>query len=344
MSEDKMSQQPTTSEPHSSNHKRPRIGIALGGGAARGWAHIGILKQLAQMGIRPDIIAGCSIGSIVGAAYAADNLTKLEKWALSLGKLEMMRYFELKTTFNGFAHQQKLREFFHQYVCAEQQNIGGLKKPFATVAADLHSGEEIWLREGKVIDAVWASIALPGLFPPVAYKDSWLMDGGLVNPVPVSLCRTLGADIVIAVNLNSTQCDKKREQFAVENDQLQVTAPTSPDPGSTEQELPKPATEQENSLFSNVTDTLREYSNTLFTRDEPVSTAPGLMDTLVGSINITQNRITRFQLAQHPPDVLLSPRVGNLSLLEFYRAEEAIQEGQNCALRMRAELENIVKA
>ena len=125
-----------------SEHKKKRIGIALGGGAARGWAHIGVLQQLEQMGIRPHVIAGCSIGSIVGAAYAVNNLEKLEKWAVSLGKLEMVRYFELKTSFNGFAHQQKLREFFHEHVCAEQQTINSLKKRFATVAADLHSGEE----------------------------------------------------------------------------------------------------------------------------------------------------------------------------------------------------------
>ena len=117
-------------------HKQPRIGVALGGGAARGWAHIGVLQQLEQMGIRPDIIAGCSIGSIVGAACAVNNLDKLEKWALSLGRLEMVRYFELRASFNGFAHQQKLREFFHEHVCSENQNIGGLKKQFAAVAAE----------------------------------------------------------------------------------------------------------------------------------------------------------------------------------------------------------------
>ncbi len=196
--------------------QKPRLGIALGGGAARGWAHIGVLKQLDKMGIRPDIVAGCSIGAIVGAAYAVNNLDKLEKWTLSLGKLEMMRYFELKARFNGFAHQQKLREFFNDHVCATQQSIDGLNTAFATVATDLHSGEEIWLREGKVIDAVWASIALPGLFPPLAYQDRWLVDGGLVNPVPVSLCRALGADRVIAVNVNSMQTAQREAAADVE--------------------------------------------------------------------------------------------------------------------------------
>ena len=319
----------------STKQTRPRIGVALGGGAARGWAHIGVLKQLEKMGIRPDVIAGCSIGSIVGAACAVDNLDKLEKWALSLGKLEMVRYFELKTSFNGFAHQQKLREFFHEHVCAEQQSITGLKKSFAAVAADLHSGEEIWLREGKVIDAVWASIALPGLFPAVEHEGRWLLDGGLVNPVPVSLCSALGADIVIAVNLNSVAQQRKREAAA---ETKAEDAPENDAPAS------KPNTEQQNddSLFSHVAGALREYSNTLFPSSDQ-NAPPGLMETLAASVNITQNRITRCRLLDDPPDVLLSPRVGDLSLLEFYRAEEAIQEGQNCVLRIQAEIERITR-
>lgn len=320
---------------------KPRIGVALGGGAARGWAHIGVLQQLAQMGIRPDVIAGCSIGSIVGAAYAANNLDKLEKWAVSLGKLEMVRYFELKTSFNGFAHQQKLREFFHEHVCAQQQSIGGLQKKFAAVAADLHSGEEIWLREGKVIDAVWASIALPGLFPAVAYEGRWLVDGGLVNPVPVSLCRALGADIVIAVNLNNTKPAPATTQEKLTS--VESTHPKTPSQAEPTAEKTPPAEwNHDDSLLNNVTGVLREYSNNLFTEKEK-NPAPGLMETLAGSINITQNRITRCRLMDDPPEVLLSPHVGDLSLLEFYRAEEATQEGRNCVLRMRAELEQVTR-
>lgn len=325
-------------------HKTKRIGIALGSGAARGWAHIGILQQLEAMNIRPEIICGCSIGAIVGAACAVDNLNTLEKRALSLTKLQMIRYFELNTTFTGFARQEALRDFFHQYVCAKQQSIAGLRKQFAAVATDLHSGEEIWLRDGKVIDAVWASIALPGLFPPFAHQDRWLIDGGLVNAVPVAPCRDMGADIIIAVDLNGTYITeqdqtakaKQPEQPASNND----TGTTGDGMGNTAK-----TDERQHSLFANLAGTLKGYSNTLFAGNsqEESNAVPGIIETIAGSIDIMQNSITRYRLQEDKPDIVLSPQVKELSLLEFYRAEEAIQEGRNCVLRMQTELEDLTR-
>ncbi|MGB1256048.1 MAG: patatin-like phospholipase family protein [Thiolinea sp.] len=315
------------------NNNRPRIGIALGSGSARGWSHIGILQQLNDMGIRPEIVCGCSIGSIVGAAYVAENLNKLEKWALSFSKLDMMRYFELKTSFNGVIHQQKLREVFHQHICAEQQSIEGLKTQFATVATDLHSGQEIWLREDKVVDAVWASIALPGLFPPVSYHHRWLVDGGLVNPVPVSLCKAMGADIVIAVNLNSNVLSAMKKKKNPE---------TAADTKAADNDEQTSGESADNSLLSNVTGTLKEYSNSLFPNQKDENPPPGIVDAVAGSIYIMQDKITRSRMVGDPPEILLNPRVGDLGLLEFYRAEEAIQEGRDCVLRMKNEIERIM--
>ena len=316
------------------NKNKLRIGIALGSGSARGWAHIGVLKQLRDMGIRPDIICGCSIGSIVGAAYAVNNLDKLENWAVGLSKFEMMRYFELNTSLNGFVNQQKLKQCFHDNVCAEQQSIAGLKKQFATVATDLHSGREIWLNQGSVIDAVWASIALPGLFPPMAHEGRWLVDGGLVNPVPVSVCRAMGADIIIAVNLNGNVLSSLKRK--------KTPAQDTAEPHRTEGDDTVPEGNQ-NGLVSNMAASLKEYSSTLFPNNKDSNPIPSIIDAAVGSIYIMQDKITRSRLVGDPPEILLNPRVGNLGLLEFYRAKEAIEEGRQCVLRMQPEIEHIME-
>ncbi len=257
---------------------KSRIGIALGGGAARGWAHIGILRQLAEMGIHPEVISGCSIGSLVGAAYAADNLNKLEKWVLSLTKIEMMRFFEFNTSFNGFVRQEKLRQLFHEQVCARQQSIEGLKKQFASVATNLHNGREIWFTKGPIIDGVWASIALPGLFPPFLHQGQWLIDGGLVNPVPVSICRALGADTVIAVNLNHNLLwTKNRHKYSRSVAESDIPE----EPG---QEAEKPAATIGNQLMNSVASSLREYSNSFFPDKKAHKPMPGVIDTLASSI------------------------------------------------------------
>lgn len=313
--------------------KKPRIGIALGSGSARGWAHIGVLRELADMGIQPEIVAGCSIGSVVGAAYAADNVDRLEKQIISLTKLEMVRFFELNAAFNGFVRKDRLQQFFHEHVCAELQTVEGLGRKFATVATCLNSGREIWFTEGKVMDAVMASIALPGLFPPFAYQEQWLVDGGLVNPVPVSLCRALGADIVIAVNLNGSVT---RRPFA---NKKQATVDKLDKAEAAEMVDNKPESEAAPArLLSNVAASLKGYSAALFP-NKGSNNVPSLVDAITGSINIMQDKITRSRMAGDPPEILLSPKLADIGLLEFYRAQEAIAAGRECVQRMRHEIE-----
>ncbi|MEJ2328060.1 MAG: patatin-like phospholipase family protein, partial [Chromatiaceae bacterium] len=174
----------------------------IGSGSSRGWAHIGVIRALSQLDIHPQVICGCSIGSIVAAAYVSGNLDKLEQWVRSLTKVELARYIELNLSLNGFVDTEKLHEFFLQCVCREDESIEDVTVKFASVATDLETGREVWFTSGPLIDAVWASISLPGLFPPLQHQGRWLVDGGLVNPVPVSVCHALGADIVLSVNLN----------------------------------------------------------------------------------------------------------------------------------------------
>ena len=291
----------------------PRVGLALGSGSSRGWSHIGIIKALEEMGVQPQVVTGCSIGSIVGAAYAAGNLDSLEKWVTSLRKRDVAGFFDINWRLNGLVDAVQLREFLGRYVAAEELTIESLQTLYGSVATNLLNGREIWFTEGTVLDSVMASIALPGLFVPFRYKEWWLVDGGLVNPVPVSLCHALGAEIVIAVNLNG--------------DVLGKHLPRS-----------REVIEHAGGPFDNLWETLKGYSSNLFPRNGG-EMPPKLFDIIANSINITQDRITRSRMAGDPPDVLLTPRLAQIGLLEFHRASEAIEQGRQCVERMRPLIE-----
>jgi NTE family protein len=303
--------------------KRPhtRIGLALGSGSARGWSHIGILRALAEIGIEPDLVCGCSVGAVVAASYAAGNLDRLERWVTSLTRTDVARFLDVNLSLNGFIDAPRLRSFFDEYVCAEAVRIEELGRTLATVSTDLESGREIWFTEGSVLDAVWASMSLPGLFPPIRNHGRWLVDGGLVNPVPVSVCRALGADIVIAINLNGTIVGRHFIH------QVRDGTDDVPDDG----------------LLSTVRKTVRSYSASLFASNGTNDAAPGLFDAISGSINIVQDRITRSRMAGDPPDMMLAPRLSQIGLLEFYRARETIQEGRECVRRMLPEIRHLIK-
>ena len=298
-----------------------RIGLALGSGSARGWSHIGILRALAEIGIEPDLVCGSSVGAIVGASYAAGNLDKLEEWVTSLTRADVARFLDLNLSLNGFIDAPRLRSFFADYVCAEAVRIEELGRTFATVSTDLENGREIWFTEGSVLDAVWASMSLPGLFPPIRNQGRWLVDGGLVNPVPVSVCRAIGADKVIAVNLNGAIVGR-HFLHRIEDEADQAAA---------------------DGLLSMLRKTVKNYSSSLFGSNGTNDSAPGLFDAIIGSINIVQDRITRSRMAGDPPDIILAPRLSHIGLMEFYRAREAIQEGRECVQRMLPEIRHQVK-
>ena len=185
------------------NKNTRKIGLVLGSGSARGMSHIGVIRALERMGITPDIVVGCSVGSLVGASYLFGKLDALETWASAFNKRTIASYFELNFSMRGFVKQERMQDFYEEYVCPSDVLISQMPKPFAAVACDLSSGEEIWLKRGHVVDALWASMSYPGLYPAYRHQDRWLVDGGLVNPVPVSIAKSMGADVIIAVNLNA---------------------------------------------------------------------------------------------------------------------------------------------
>lgn len=302
-----------------------KIGLALGSGAARGWSHIGVIKALVSQGIAPDIICGTSIGALVGAAYCTNHLEKLEHWVLSLSRLETAKFFELNMPLNGFVNKQRLETFLQKYVVAKSTKIESLNKTFAAVATELETGREVWITRGPVLDGVWASMSLPGLFPAIHYKDQWLVDGGLVNPVPVSVCKALGADLVIAVNLNGDLVGKHFKQNGDGRDEN------------------LPESNGENSTIERIADRVMDYTTSVFSNhNKTADSSPGLLDAIAGSINIVQDRITKSRMAGDPPDIVLTPRLFDISLLEFYRAAEAMEEGENCVDRMMPEISRVM--
>jgi len=297
---------------------RPTIGLALGSGSARGWAHIGVIEALAEAGIRPDVVCGSSIGALIGAAHVTDELETLKDWVRTIGWQEIVQLMDFKPMAGGLIQGQRLMKFFHDR--HQDAAIETLATPFAAVATDLISGREVWFREGSLMDAVRASIALPGLFSPVNVEGRWLVDGGLVNPVPVSVCRALGAEFIIAVNLNGDLVGRHfSDQGALEAEPEKLTPPT----GMLEKLIAE--------LPAGVKNGARGLVPEFFGMN---ADAPGYFDVLAGSINIMQDLITRSRMAGDPPDVLLTPRLAQIGLLEFNRADEAIEEGRNCVRRM----------
>lgn len=293
---------------------RPKLGVALGSGASRGWSHVGVIKALLREGIEPDIVCGTSVGAIVGGSFVAGNLEKLEQWVLSSTRTDVLRFFDINLSQSGFVDTERLSWFLHNYVAAEDQRIEDMPKKYAAVSTNLDTGREVWLTEGRLADAVRASMALPGLFPAIRHDEQWLVDGGLVNPVPVSVCRALGADVVIAVNLNSGII------------------------GKTNNETPDATPTDDRGIFSSIRQQAREYSSSIFPNHDDRDEAPGLFHAIANSVNIFQDRITRSRLAGDPADVLLSPQVAHIGMLEFHRAAEAIEEGGACVQRFMAEI------
>ncbi len=316
---------------------KARIGIALGSGSARGWAHIGVLQALKEMGIEPHIVAGSSIGALVGAAYAGDQLDEMEAMVKVLKWKDIVGYLDMSVTQGGLLQGGKIADFLRKHV--KEADIESMPHRFAAVATDLENGREVWLQQGDLLEAVRASVALPGLFTPYKQNNRWLVDGGLVDPVPVSLCRAMGAEIVIAVSLNVDIIGRRSRSNHVQKNEHAGNELT--ENKSAEEEMPD--------LWDRISNQLEKAThlrkNILLTRlFGKKEQTPGLIDVLAGSINIMQDRISRSRMAGDPPDIMLAPRLSHIDLMEFDRGSEAIKEGIACVERMRAELEYIVSA
>ncbi len=297
--------------------RQPVIGLALGGGAARGFAHIGIVRTLVAHGIIPNVVVGTSIGAVVGGAYASGHLDTLETWARSLQPRNILSYLDIRLNGSGLIGGAKLATELE--AAMGQSLIEDLPVKFATVATEVRTGHEIWLTHGPIVDAMRASYALPGIFSPVLIGDRWLVDGALVNPVPVSAARAMGAEIVIAANLSSDVFTHSTTVYAhgPSANAAAVVPEAVPEPEPRKRGIGK--------FFSAERTVKREFFGG--------GGRPGISTVMVDAFNIMQDRITRARLAGDPPDLLISPRVGKIGWFDFHRADELIAHGTRAAER-----------
>jgi NTE family protein len=284
-----------------STRRKPRVGLALGSGSARGWAHVGVIRGLERAGIKPDLVCGTSIGALVAAAYVAGELESFEQWLLGLGVRDVIALLDVRMN-GGMIKGERLMEFFRRNFT--DRPIEELPMPFGAVATDLNSGAEVWLRQGSTLAAVRASIALPALFTPAVHEGRVLVDGALVNPVPVSLARAMGADIVIAVDLSSDALGRRLRE------ELEIDAP-----------VPE---------LSEWRRKLQERLSTVMPAraDDDAPKLPSILEVVATSLSIMQVRVTRSRMAGDPPDAIVAPRLSHLGLLDFHRAKDAIEAGE----------------
>lgn len=304
-----------------SPRRKPLIGLALGGGAARGFAHIGVARALMARGIAPDVVVGTSIGAVVGACLITGHLDAFEAWARGLKPRNIFSYLDISLGGSGLIGGQRLANELDATIgraLVEEQRV-----KFAAIATEVSTGHEVWLTRGRIVDAVRASYALPGIFAPIAIGDRWLVDGALVNPVPVSAARALGAEIVIAVNV-STEAFGHGATIAAHGGHPRDDAPA-------DQPRAKPRLR---GLFSAESAIRREFFG------DPGR--PGISTVMAEAFNIMQDRITRARLAGDPPDVLISPRVSQIGWFDFHRAGEAIERGEVAAARTMDSIEEAV--
>lgn len=296
------------------NHSRNRKGIALalGGGVARGWAHIGVLRALDEENIPISMIAGTSIGAVVGGCYLAGKLDELEEFARSITRTNILRYIDFTLGKSGFIAGNRLAERLDREladICIED-----LDQRFIAVATEIDTGHEIWLEHGPLAPAIRASYALPGVFNPVSHMGRYLVDGALVNPVPVSACRGFGQQMVVAVNLD-------REVFARSSVIRSTTFDTDATPHHALEQIPSPWIP-----FG--------IGSTPTSRKQKL----GITGVMIEAFNIIQDRIIKSRLAGDPPDATIRPKLSGIGLTDFHLASQTIDLGYQ---QTKYELENM---
>ena len=301
--------------------RKLRLGLALGSGSARGWAHIGVIRALEERGIKPDIVCGTSIGALVGGAYAAGELDRLEKWVTGIAWTTVLRLMDL-TWRGGLIRGTRLFTLFGTMLA--NREIDELPIPFGAIATELQSGRELWLRHGKLLEAVRASCAMPGLLTPVVRDGAVLVDGGLVNPVPVSMCRALGADLVVAVDLSWGKLGPYRRS----KERREV--------------VPSDEPSWIGRMASKLTRRKERRQDPSIVKQEEEPSIPSIFNVFMTALDIVEMRVARSRLAGEPADVLITPLLPDFATMDFHRAEEAIAEGRAAVDRMGPLLQQVL--
>ena len=298
------------------------LGLVLGSGAARGWAHLGVLQGLKEIGVKPDIIAGCSVGALVGAAHITGAIDELSAWARELGPLSAFSSFALSVKSGGLVDTGPAFEAFKEF----DADITSFDTKFGAVAADLATGEEVWITEGSIIRAARASSAIPVVFHSIEHQGRWLVDGALANPTPVSLARELGADVVVAVDLNAVPKVLERFQPAETKLPAVIESPPAPQPGIS------------GAVVSFLEETRRRVEEQLALAKSRQNAKPQLFETAYAAADIFQMHLSRARLTMEKADIWLQPDMRDALPNAFDRADEFIAEGRRALLEKGDEI------
>ena len=356
--------------------KQFKIGLALGSGSARGLSHIGVIRGLQEAEINIDVICGSSIGSLVGGAFAAGKLDIMEQIVRGLSWSEFLRFMELPLPRSGLIDGDKIAQYMREKL--SDVNIEDLPIPFGAVATDLTSGQEVWLQKGSLINAVRASISMPGMFTPLKRDGMLLADGGLVNPVPVSLCRALGAQIVIGVNPNTDV----RVRYEVKIEERQALEKKDQGPEEKESDIKmrdlffagltlyitdrlhrgkaallshlggKEYDAEGSGIRDHLMDYMTEYINSAMKQGKSLALGrhakegfamdPSFFEVILASVNLMADRIAKQRLVGDPPDVMVLPHASQVGPLEFNRADEIIDAGRRAITLMLPLLKDLI--
>jgi NTE family protein len=302
-----------------------QVGLALGSGGARGWAHIGVIRALQEEGIGIRCIAGASIGALVGAIYCAGELDDLEDFVRDLRWRDLLTYFDMVFPTSGLLDGNRVYELLSEHMQAMQIQDAAI--PFCCVATDLIRGEEVQLRSGCMVDAVRASISVPGIFTPFCDGDRYLGDGGIVNPVPVDVARDLGAELVIAVNLNRNHRSGGLAEPAEPSElgqscSQEVMERTRSDGANQRRETFLRSLQQR---FENLQDSLNAKVDQWLDAEDP---GPNIFEVIGTSLNVMEQQVTRGRLEVHVPDLLVEPALQDVAIFDFHEASRIIALGQ----------------
>jgi NTE family protein len=299
----------------------PTVGIALAGGAARGFAQIGVLQTLLAAGLKPEIVTGTSMGAVIGGCYAAGQLEAFADWAKGLTRRRMLSYLDVSLAGSGLISGGRLARQLDRTL--GKVKIETLDTRFAAIATEIDTGHEVWLTRGRLVEALRASYALPGVFAPVWIGGRWLLDGALVNPVPVSAARALDARLVIGVNTNA---DLFGRGTTIHNHGFEDDEPTA------------------QASVENGWRDRRRAEKLLRRKLFGHPGRPGLPTVMIEAYSVMQDRITRARLAGDPADIMIGPRLGDIGMFDFHRAEEAIRIGADAAERSLEQIEQALEA
>lgn len=300
---------------------RKTVGLVLGAGASKGWAHIGIIEALVEANIPIDFIAGSSVGAYVGAIYAGGGLDRLKEFLLKMDGKKIFSYVDVAISRSGLLNGTKrVNELFSMHTDAV--TFADLSIPLVMVATDIERGRKVILKDGPIIDALRATMSYPGLFSPVMVDGKWLIDGAVVDPVPVGIARAMGADVIIAVDLNARIVSHHRGGLSSEKNKKDGSLFVRQ---TSKEELKRhPIINKISAYLGNIENLFKDKNNSL---QQEVASTPEIIETVMAAIGIMEERITRMNLTVDRPDILIQPRLGEMKMMNFDQVAHAIEEG-----------------